>query len=565
MTEADISAARAFADQLSLLNLPDLTDEARAAVHAALQERLKDRVARGFIADQQQAAELLTLEFEAMPQELASLLYRTVVEDHRQSHPETREKLARTHLAVLPPRSWSAMTVPMASANLIAIDMAVADALYLLAKLMVVNLLVGEPEQEEPPHEIVPVPTLIRLAKVYFGAARMGGRFLLAASVNSSPSQAHLAARITHYAERLLVHHEFAHIDLDHLSPPGSVAEAAHTDTLSMSERQEVEADTAAASTMFAPYYGRTLDATDQFELLAMACGVRLLFETLDLVERSFYVVRPSSHPPSQARYLVLRDVLIAKVVPPQLLEAADGVTSSLVEIADACRSTEPQPRYVGSMREELAKYRSFATLDDPKRDGPRWAAVDHAEELLRRLDLHTEYHLTNLARVCGASIFAEQHLIVQMTVSRHEELRLRELLEDPKFAARLRRFGNHPDTNPGFWRDAVAANYDAIQGALMVDETLGPVVHRLRAAAAKNRRVTFELLVAWVRDCVPEDALLSGIVLSQRILLDPRENFGLRWAAVLSGQPFLLDERFGLPRRRRIRDVLASWRVRRS
>jgi hypothetical protein len=522
MTEPERSAAQILADEMTMLGDEDLPEDRRERVLTQVREAIE----QGFTARAEEVvAAMLGVDHDNWPEQLSSSLFNEVLSDFERLPAslmtEDADRLRRTHLAFLPSRSWSAMTVPAGDSYLIAIDREVLSALYFLAKLMIVRwtVQVGAEDADAELHRAgaeIPTEVLTRLARCYFGSAQLHGSFQLPTVVWNTQSQLMVALSTTLHAERFLIHHEAQHITLGHLDPR---SEAVRTSTMDASVAQEIEADAGAIVATMARFVNHELDDDEQFELLAALCGVRLLFEAQDLVERSHFLARPPTHPSPQARYQALRDIALKAWVPADTLQAADDLIGTLVEICEQCRTTKPRPRHQESLRDVLQRYPHFPSRDDAE----HWQAMDEIEETLRRLDLSIPQHLAELSRGVGAPSFADQMRLVQLSVKTEVRDRYAEHFDEPEVIATVERFGDDLTDPDKHWHIMAKLEFDAAWGARILPRVLLPAIKKARKAVGDRTGLSFDQLARWVRSCVPEDAVLPGVALLRRILLDPR------------------------------------------
>jgi hypothetical protein len=522
MTQPERSTAQLLADELALLGRRDLSADGRAQVMA----RLKDAIDQGFTArSEEAAAAFMSIDFDDWPEQLSATLFNEVLADvarlPKGPLTENQDRLRRTHLAFLPSQSWSAMTVPAGDSYLIAIDQEVLSALYFLAKLMIVGWTVqfGNDDADAELHRVggeIPAGVLIRLARCYFGSSQLYGSFILPTVIWNTQSQLKVAASVTFHAERFLLHHEAQHVTLGHLDPE---AQAVAPTTLDVGVRQEIEADAGAVAATMARFVNHELDEEEQFEVQTALCGMRLLFEAQDLVERSHFLVRPPSHPSPQARYEVLKEVALRAWVPAEILKVADELTSTLTEICAECRASGPRPRHPESLRDVLQMYPQFP----PDDNAAHWQVVDDIEETLRVLDLSIPQHLAELARGVGAPAFADQLQIIQLSVESQTREKYEEHLDDPDFMAVMDRFGDSEVTDPkARWRGMAELTFDSTWGARILPRVLGPAIKKTQEAVNNHCGLSFDQLASWIGSSVPKEAVLPGVALLRRILRDP-------------------------------------------
>ncbi|MEU7823777.1 hypothetical protein [Catellatospora sp. NPDC049133] len=531
MTAEARAAAERLADELNKEGMPPPSE----AELAAFRKKMREWVGQGVITEETLAA-ISNADIGAAATGLGPIIFEAVIHDYDRAEPSVQALLARTHLAVLRWSSWSAMTVSAGDGYLIGIDASITHALYFLAKLMVINIARSpgdEPILSEPSGLVSP-RTCIRLARVYFGAARLGDRFLLAAPIISTPFQAYLAGRIAHFAEVFLAHHEFAHILRGHLDRDRSGNGPTQRDAAT----QELEADVMAAVILFSRFSRQRLDSTGELDLLAAVCGLRLVFEASDLAEITYHTVRRSIHEPPAVRYQALREAIVEKSVHADVLRMADQMVEPLIEICDSVRSFAPYPRPATRLPEDLAAYSRFRLDPD---DTSYWDYVEYVEEATRRINLPVLYHLKGLARGAGVPVFEDQDPLVKVLVTSYEMPRILEQLNDPLFLATLQEFGDDPD-DPAFWDDELASTFDAARGIEVFGERLLPVYDRAVTAVRTDRSVSFRHLALWAGEAVTGTAVLPAAALLQRLLREPQAIQWFEEISRLSRLPFAVD-----------------------
>ncbi|WP_315094084.1 hypothetical protein [uncultured Cellulomonas sp.] len=458
---------------------------------------------------------------------LAASLLDDVTSDVAMLPPSTslaanRANLARTLLTFVPSGKWSAMTVRTPGSFLIAIDDGIPATLYFLAKLMIVRWIVRQEGDDEDADlesagREIPIEILARLARCYFGSGQVADSFVLPTPVWVTERQLDIALGATLHAERFMVHHEVQHILQGHLDADSP----SPTDTSSrLQAEQEIEADAGATACTLARFIGHPLEENEQFELVKALCGIRLAFEAQGLVENTYFPARPISHPSPADRYQSIKQVALETWIPERLLTMADDLTGTLVEIADLCRSQEPYPRPKQPLRDALRQFPHFPDNDD----STHWEFVDEVEEIARVLRLSIPQHLAALDRSAGGNTFDAQDATTQRAVVTATSEAHASVFEDPGARATIRQFGDRDpsDLNRSLHHYA-RLRFDSTWGARLLPRLLRPALKSVRAAIGTGSGVSALQLTRWVQMSVPDEAVLPGVALLQRLLRDPQ------------------------------------------
>lgn len=524
-TAPELSEAELLAGEFHQLDYREISSSQWERVQSAIREAID----KGFTGKSKAfMAPFTSQDYENSWLELASILFDEVLNDVERL-PEGPlavglSRLKRTHLTFLPAESWSAMSLPVGDSYLIAIDQQIPMVLYFLAKIMVLNWTVrtGEThikierviERDEIPNEV-----LTRLLRCYFGSGQIHGSFQFPTAILNTEGQLDFALRATLQAEKFMIHHEAQHITLQHWDAD---SEPVDPPLLNSTIRSEIEADAGAVVLTFSKFIDHELDDNDHSELVIILCGMRLLFEAQDLVERSYFQMRPPSHPSAQDRYDIIMESGLRAWLPADTLRVSDALTSMLAEICNLIRNFEPRPKPSASLRDVMHIYPCFSLSED----AARWATVDDVEETIRGFAGALPQHLAELTRKTDTPSFSDQRQSVQLSVELQVLQLYGDFASDPAFLAGLRQYEDTEDPDPNELRRYNAELFfDMTWGARILHRVLGPALKKIRKAADSGKGLTSDQLTSWVKSCVPPEAVFPGVAVLHRMLRDPVAN----------------------------------------